>query len=67
MPSLQGANIQSRKKLSLPMTTVRFQNYVDRKIKFIRALEIRKLLSLLQDSELILIGWIQVSSVFAQF
>lgn len=49
------------------MTTVRFQNYVDRKIKFIRALEIRKLLSLLQDSELILIGWIQVSSVFAQF
>lgn len=49
------------------MTTVRFQNYVDRKIKFIRALEIRKLLSLLQDSELILIGWIQVSSVFARF
>lgn len=49
------------------MTTVRFQNDVDRKMKFIRALEIGKLFSLFQDAELILIGWIQVSSVFAWF
>lgn len=58
---------KAEKKLSVSMTTVRFQNDVDRKMKFTRALEIRKLFSLLQDAELILIGWIQVSSVFAWF